>query len=201
MDLALFDFDHTITYVDTYSRFLRASARAGQRRRGELAIAPWLLGYRADLVSAARLRARATHVAFQGRMESEVNEQGLHYARADLPHLVRPEMLQRIEWHQSRGHTVVVVSGSLDAYLRPWCHALGLGLICNELESVSGRLTGRYHPCDRATDKAAQVRARYDVSSYASVHAYGDSSEDRPMLALAQHRWFRGHCISNGKTA
>lgn len=192
MDLALFDFDHTITHVDTYSRFLRASAQAGQRRRGELAVAPWLLGYRMGVVPAARLRARATHVAFRGRSEHEIREQGLRYARVDLPRMVRPEMLQRIEWHQSRGHTVVVVSGSLDVYLRPWCDALGLELICNELESESGRLTGRYLSCDRASDKATQIRARYDLDAYADLHAYGDSREDQPMLALARHRWFRG---------
>lgn len=197
MDLALFDFDHTITYVDTYSRFLRASARPGRRKRGELALAPWLLGYRMGLVSAPVVRARATRVAFCDRMESEVRAQGERYARMDLPGMVRPDMLERIRWHQSCGHNIVVVSGSLDVYLRPWCDAMGLGLICNELESVSGKLTGRYHPCDRATDKAAQIRARYDLAYYANVHAYGDSSEDQPMLALAQHRWFRGRCISD----
>lgn len=201
MDLALFDFDHTITYVDTYSRFLRASAMPGQRRRGELAVSPWLLGYRAGLVSASRLRARATQVAFRDRMESEVRDQGEHYARTDLPRLVRPEMLERIRWHQSRGDAVVVVSGSLDVYLRPWCDALGLRLICNELESRSGRLTGHYHPCDRATDKAAHIQARYDLATYTNVHAYGDSREDQPMLALAQHRWFRGRCISDMSSA
>jgi HAD superfamily hydrolase (TIGR01490 family) len=192
MDLALFDFDHTITYVDTYSRFLRASARPGQRKRGELSVAPWLLSYKLGLISAPRLRARATLVAFRDRIESEVREAGLRYAQTELPRMVRPEMLERIDWHQSRGDAVVVVSGSLDVYLRPWCDALGLGLICNELESESGRLTGRYHACDRATDKAVQIRARYDLAAYAELHAYGDSREDRPMLALARHRWFRG---------
>lgn len=192
MDLALFDFDHTITYVDTYSRFLRTSARPGQRKRGELSVAPWLLGYKLGLVSAPRLRARATLVAFRGRIESDVREAGMRYAQTELPHMVRPEMLERIRWHQTRGDAVVVVSGSLDVYLRPRCDALGLGLICNELESESGRLTGRYQSSDRASDKVAQIRARYDLSAYADLHAYGDSSEDRPMLALARHRWFRG---------
>lgn len=192
MDLALFDFDHTITCVDTYSRFLRASARPGQRKRGELYVAPWVLGYKLGLVSAPRLRARATLVAFRGRIESEVREAGMRYAQVELPRMLRPEMLERIGWHQARGDAVVVVSGSLDVYLRPWCDALGLGLICNELESESGRLTGRYHGCDRASDKAVQIRARYDLDAYAELHAYGDSREDRPMLALARHRWFRG---------
>lgn len=196
MDLALFDFDHTITTADTYSRFLRDTARPGQRRRGEWVLAPWLLGYRIGLVSARGIRARATDFAFRGRLQAEIQEHGERYARESLPGMVRPAMMQRLAWHQSRGDTVVVVSGSLDVYLQPWCDERGLALICNELEAVSGRLTGRYHPCDRASQKATQIRARYDLATFPNVHAYGDSSEDLEMLALAQHRWFRGRQVA-----
>lgn len=195
MDLALFDFDHTITTADTYSRFLRATADPAKRRRGEWRLAPWLAGYRLGLVSAKGIRARATRVAFAGRPLQEVRDQGERYASEILPGLLRPEMMQRIAWHQSRGDTVAVVSGSLDVYLRPWCEAHGLALICNELESDRGMLTGRYHPCDRAAEKARQVLARYDLAAFAAVHAYGDSREDQEMLALAGHRWFRGRQV------
>ena len=109
--------------------------------------------------------------------------------------MLRPEALQRIAWHQARGDRVVVVSGSLDVYLGPWCERSGLGLICNSLEVVDGTLTGRYHPCDRASDKVTHIRNQLDLNAFAAVHAYGDSEEDRPMLALARHRWFRGRQI------
>jgi len=84
------------------------------------------------------------------------------------------------------------VSGSLDLYLRPWCETLGLELICNRLESRDGRLTGRYHGGDCGPRKVEQIRRRFDLSRYTRIHAYGDSAEDRPMLALAHERWFRG---------
>ena len=40
--------------------------------------------------------------------------------------------------------------------------------------------------------KAEHIRHQFDLSRYVRIHAYGDSSEDRPMLALAHERWFRG---------
>ena len=86
--------------------------------------------------------------------------------------------------------------GSLDAYLRPWCELHGLALICNRLKVVDGRLTGRYLDGDRGAHKAADIRARYDLTQFDRVHAYGDSSEDKPMRALAQERWWRGHCVA-----
>ena len=89
-----------------------------------------------------------------------------------------------------------LVSGSLDVYLGPWCERHGLALICNRLESRDGRLTGRYADGDRGGHKAGDIRSRYDLSCYDRIHAYGDSREDRPMLALAHERWYRGRRIA-----
>ena len=40
-------------------------------------------------------------------------------------------------------------------------------------------------------EKARRVRERYDLSSYALVYAYGDTNEDRALLALAHRRVYR----------
>ena len=114
------------------------------------------------------------------------------FSREFLPDVVRPEMLEQIRWHKEQQHTVVIVSGSLDLYLRPWCEQLGLQLICNRLESQDGRLTGRYAGGDCGPRKVEHIRRQFDLSRYVRIHAYGDSSEDKPMLALAHERWFRG---------
>jgi len=196
MELALVDFDHTVTTCDTYGRFLRRLATPGQLARARWTIGPWVAGYRLGLVSASALRVRATRKAFAGRDATWVRAAGADYAERELPGLLRPEMMQRIAAHRARGHTVVIVSGSLDAYLAPWCRRHGLELVCNRLESVDGRLTGRYAGGDRGAHKAADIRARYDLSRYARIHAYGDSREDQAMLALAHERWWRGRRIA-----
>jgi HAD superfamily hydrolase (TIGR01490 family) len=197
VDLALFDFDHTITTHDTYSGFLRRVATPQQVAQARWTVGPWLLGYRAGLVSAKAIRARVTALTFAGRDAAEIAAHGAPYARDVLPGLLRPEMMQQIEWHHAQGHTVALVSASLDLYLQPWCEQHGLQLICNRLEHASdGRLTGRYAGHDCGPHKAALIRARYDLSSFQRIHAYGDSREDRPMLALAHERWYRGQQVA-----
>lgn len=196
MQLALFDFDNTLTTCDVYSRFLRQIATPAQLARARWTVGPWLLGYRAGLVSAKGIRARATKLAFAGRDAGEITEFGDRYAREVVPGLLRPEMMQRIDWHQAQGHEVVLVSASIDAYLQPWCAQHGLALICNRLEQHAGRLTGRYADTDCGPDKARHIRARFDLARYQRIHAYGDSHEDRPMLALAHERWYRGQRVA-----
>lgn len=194
--LALFDFDHTVTRCDTYSRFLRRVATPEQLAGARWAIGPWLLGYRAGLVSAAAIRRRVTHFAFAGRDAGEIASLAERYAREELPGLVRPEALQRIEWHRAQGHLLVLVSASIDLYLAPWCATHGFDLVCNRLEQLDGRLTGCYQGADIGPHKAREIRARFDPTAFARVYAYGDSREDRSMLALAQERWYRGRRIA-----
>lgn len=104
-------------------------------------------------------------------------------------------MMQRIDWHQAQGHEVVLVSASLDLYLQPWCTQHGVSLICNRLEHTAGVLSGRYADGDCGPHKVARIRSQYELHRYDCVHAYGDSREDKPMLALAQQRWYRGNLL------
>ncbi|STO97295.1 HAD family hydrolase [Helicobacter canis] len=39
--------------------------------------------------------------------------------------------------------------------------------------------------------KAVRIRARYDLSNYAEIYAYGDSKGDRAMLELATHAFYK----------
>ncbi|MET1023225.1 MAG: HAD-IB family phosphatase [Pseudoxanthomonas sp.] len=196
MQLALFDFDHTITTTDTYSGFLRRVATPAQRASAWRTMGPWVAGYRLRLVSAPGVRARATRLVFAGRSMDEMALHGVPYASDVLPCLERPEMMRRIDWHQAQDHTVVVVSASLDLYLQPWCARRGLEVICNGLEHRDGQLTGRYARADCGPHKAHAIHARYDLSRFERIHAYGDSREDLAMLALAHERWYRGRRIA-----
>ncbi|MBB6366789.1 HAD superfamily phosphoserine phosphatase-like hydrolase [Xanthomonas sacchari] len=147
-------------------------------------------------MSATALRTRVTRLVFAGRDADDIARQAEHYAQEALPLLLRPDMMQRIAWHQAQAHAVAVVSGSLDLYLRPWCTQHGLHVICNRLDVQDGRLTGRYRHGDCGPRKAALIRMHYDLGAYQRIYAYGDSREDRPMLAMAHERWYRGRRIA-----
>ncbi|MBB1061108.1 HAD-IB family phosphatase [Marilutibacter spongiae] len=193
MDLALFDFDHTITDRDSFSAFLRAHVPARRRYWGGLLVAPLLLGYyRLHLVSGTTLRRAVARVGLKGLPRDALAAAARAWSRDVLPGFVRPVALERIRWHQARGDTVVVVSASLDLYLRDWCQREGLEVLCSQLGHRRGRLTGYYRGVDCGGDhKARRILKRYRLTDYRAIHAYGDSEEDEAMLALADHRVYR----------
>ena len=190
--LALFDFDGTITRLETMPDFVRRSVGGPRRVIGGVLLAPLVLGYRLGWVSGVFIRRALVWVAYSGRQAADVEAAGRDFARDYLPNVLREEAMARIAWHRAQGHEVVVVSGGLDAYLAPWCEAQGLALVCSRLARRGGLLTGRYagRQCVLA-EKARLVRERYRLDAYADIYAYGDTPEDRDLLALASQRYYQ----------
>lgn len=192
MNLALFDFDGTITTRETFPDFMRFAVTPRRLALGQLLLAPLIVGYKLGVVPGPRVRSSVVNFGFRGVAEAGVMQAGEAFARDVLPLLLRPVALQRIQWHKAQGDTVVVVSGGFDAYLSHWCKQHGLALICSKLESARGVLTGRYlgEQCV-GTEKCRRVRETYDVDGFPVVYAYGDTSEDLEMLGMAQEKYFR----------
>ncbi|HEV3484422.1 MAG TPA: HAD-IB family phosphatase, partial [Vicinamibacterales bacterium] len=177
---------------DTWTPFMRYAVRRPRQVAGRVLLAPIAIGYRARLVSATTGRCMFARFGFIGMDAAAVRERGRIYARTVLPRLVRPSALARIEWHRAQGDDVVVVSASLDVYIGPWCEQHNLRYICTTLEERNGRLTGKYVDGDCCgTEKARRVQQHLDLRQYAVVYAYGDSGEDRELLALAHKKYYR----------
>lgn len=202
MNLALFDFDGTITERDTFSSFLRFAVRRHRIVLGALPLSPVIFCYRLGLIAAHQARPIVARVAFQGERVASIRHVGRRYAAEVLPGAIRKEALERIQWHRGQGDAVVVVSASLDAYLGPWCDSIGVNLICTELEERDGRLTGRYcHGDCSGQTKVRRILERYDLSRYPVIYAYGDTSDDREMLELAHRKFYRWREIQNWSEA
>jgi phosphatidylglycerophosphatase C len=198
MDLALFDFDGTITTRGTYPGFVRFAIRPRRTVVAGIILGPLIVGYRVGLVSDRAIRRAMSRVVFQGEQPERLRRLGERFAAQTLSALTRPSALERIAWHQARGDRVVVVSASLDVYLEPWCAAMGVDVICTRLEVDGGRVTGRYAGGDCCgQEKASRITERYALSEYATVYGYEDTDEDREMLELADMKFFRWQQVSD----
>ena len=197
MNLALFDFDGTITTKEMLPDFLRLAIPSRRLLIGKILLAPLIIGYKLHVIPGTVVRAAIVRMGFSGVSYSEYESKGLEFAADVLPQVVRAEAIERIHWHQTNGDVVVVVSGALDIYLGHWCSQYGVELICSSLEHRDGVLTGRYRgmQCVRS-EKARLVASRFNIASFDEVYAYGDTVEDRELLALASRKFYRGREVS-----
>ena len=202
MNLALFDFDGTLTVGDNFIPFVRLQASRRRKLLADVCLSPLVVGYKLGVLQASWMRQRAAWFAFRGKPTQHVTEWGERYAEQTLPAGLRPEAFARLEWHRTQGDTVVIVSASLEPYLAPWCRRHCLELICTQLEARNGVYTGRYLKGDcSGPEKARRIRERFDLQRYPQVYAYGDTQEDSEMLALAHRRYLRGRELTNTTSA
>ncbi len=191
--LVLFDFDGTLTTVETFPLFVRAAALAWRVRLGGLLLAPLVLAYRAGAVSGTTVRAAIVRLAFSGMPRDVFEARAGAFATERFPALLRPAMVARLRAHREAGDRVVVVSGNFEAVLRPWCEAEGVELLASALESREDRLTGRYAGLQCAgEEKVRRVRAIVGAWPRERIEAHGDTVEDLPMLAMAVVATYRG---------
>ncbi len=192
MALALFDFDGTITFKDSFADFIKYAVGQTRFRLGVACLTPVFAGFLLGLVPAWRAKELMSIFFFGGRDAHKFEELASKYSREELPKIVRRIARERMEWHKRRGDTVVVVSASIDLWLKDWCKAQQADLIATMLEVKDGRISGRFltKNCN-GREKVRRIEERFNLSDFDYTYAYGDRPGDRPMLAMANERYYR----------
>ncbi len=193
MNLALFDFDGTITTHDTYTKFVLSHTTTFRLVCGATILTPFIILYKCKLLPSSLLRILITKTAFKGVKVNTLTSRAKKYANEYLPTVMRNEMLEKIKAHQKNGDRVIIVSASLSPYLVHWSSNMGVELICSELEEKDGKFTGTYVNGDcSGKRKVVNIKKLVDLSSFENIIAYGDTKEDLEMLALANVKFYRG---------
>ncbi len=191
-NLALFDFDGTITRKDSFLLFIRYTSGELRFGAGCLVLFPRIVAFLLKRYSNQRLKEDFLRFFFQGTEVQELERQARAFTAELLPRIVRPLALERLREHQQAGDKVVLVSATPALILQPWCDRNGIDLLATELQIRNGRLTGSINGRNcRGQEKVRRILGRYALGEYSAVYAYGDSAGDLPMLDLADHRFYR----------
>jgi HAD superfamily hydrolase (TIGR01490 family) len=199
--VAVFDLDGTVTRGETMFRFLAFALGMPRFLRRLPAALPWLIALALGLLARDRAKQAVLTAFLRGVPRSELELRGAAFARERLPALVRPGALERLAWHQARGHHCVIASASIDVYVGPWAKAAGFDdVLATSLEYRDGLATGRIAGFNcRAGEKVRRLEERYGDLSRLVLHGYGDSPDDRHFLKLCtegHYRPFRGERMS-----
>jgi len=187
--VAAFDVDGTLTTQDCVVPFLRRAA--GRRLPAALARHPLALVGALARRDRDRLKELACR-SLAGRDAAALDRLGATFAGDFVSPRLRPDTTARLRRHRELGHTVILASASLEAYLVPLGRALEVdGVVCTQLErDADGLLTGRLAGANcRGPEKARRVRAWLAGAGLAGAElwAYGDSPGDAELLAVADH--------------
>lgn len=189
--LALFDFDGTLFAGDSLSDFLFFAFGFKKVFIGAVLLSPFLIAYKIKFCTAVLAKERVFAHFFKNRSVSSLDSIAEKYFRVRGVKKLRRSGVAKINEHLARGHTVAIVSASA-FWVRPFAEHFGLIFISTALEVEEGRYTGRISGKNcKGLEKVNQVKEVFDVSTYQEIYAYGDTSGDTEMLALATKKFYR----------
>lgn len=191
--VAVFDFDGTLTRSDSLLPFLKYIAGVWRFYGGLIVLSPVLLGYVLRLIPNDLAKRWVLAYFLRGMTTAELAPKGRRFAEEVLPGLLRPEAVERLQWHRAQGHRTVLVSASLEVYLQPWGRAMGFDHVLGTRLAVKGaRLTGHFdgENC-YGPQKVERLTSWLGDLSQHDLYAYGDSSGDRELLAVATTPYYR----------
>ena len=190
--IAFFDFDGTITTDDSLLKFIRFVV--GDRRflLGLVFLSPMLVLYKLKIIPNYKAKQYMLSWFFKGMSQKRFWEVANAYSLNHIDKIVRPKAMEKIVWHKAQGHQVVIVSASIDCWLRPWCEKNGLELLATKLEIKDGFVTGKLltNNC-YGVEKINRIKEVYNLENFDYIYAYGDSSGDKQMLELAHEKFYK----------
>lgn len=192
MNLALFDFDGTITKNDTLFDFTRFSVNRLTFVSGMIVLFIPMLLQKIGLLSSHKTKEIFLTFFFKDIASETFTTLCNHFAKERLPNYIRREALNSICFHKKQGDIVVIVSASPENWIKPWAELYGIQVIATKLQSVNNRITGKIVGANcNGMEKVNRIKLEINLSDYNEIIAYGDSPGDRDMLGLAQKRYFK----------
>jgi HAD superfamily hydrolase (TIGR01490 family) len=192
LSAALFDFDGTVTTKDTLADFIKYAVGKPTYYMGLIALIPMLTAYKLTLIPNYTAKEKLIAYFFKDWETDRFKKQAEQYSLTQIDKILRPKAIERIRWHQQQGHKVVIVSASIECWLKAWCEKNNIDLISTRLESKNNKLTGKFAGKNcYGVEKVNRVTEIYDLSQYAHIYVYGDSRGDRELLALADKSFYK----------
>jgi phosphatidylglycerophosphatase C len=190
--LVLFDFDGTITTKDTFLEFIKFYHGSFRFYAGFAFVSPWILLMMLKLYPNYKAKEKVLSWFFRGEPVDAFKEKCARFCAGIVPSLVRSKALTEIRQHQASGAKVMVISASAENWVQPWCEQHNLECLATKLEVADNKITGRINGVNcYGPEKEQRIRACCDLSEFDEIIAYGDSSGDLEMLALAQQQHYK----------
>ena len=192
MRIAFFDFDGTITKADSTARFIRYLVGDSKFFIGIFFLLPFMFLYILNLISNNSIKQILITYFFKGKNINEFKKNAEYFSLNMLEPLIRKKALKQISWHKENGQDVVIVSASIDLWLRPWCIKNDVALISSMLEVNDKVITGktRNKNC-YGLEKVARIKKLYNLSEYSYIYSYGNSRGDYEMLKIANESHYK----------
>ena len=197
----IFDFDGTLTTRDTLLLFIRFVCGRWGFVAVFLRYAPLLVLMKLKLYPNWRVKQKVFAHCFGGMTTETFNDYCCSFARKYGSCVLRPKGFATVRKALDEGATVMIVSASVDNWVRPFfddilttlSNPTAFVVLGTEVEAIDGILTGQFksrncYGAEKVRRLSAQLPAQREECY---IVAFGDSRGDKEMLQYADEAHYK----------
>lgn len=188
-----FDFDGTLTTKDTLLEFIRFARGNTAFLFGFLLFFPLLVLMKLKLYPNWKTKQRVFSWFFKGMLIDDFNHLCTEFALHNKQ-LLRPKGMKAIKKAIEEGSQVVIISASIDNWVRPFFDEMGNNIIVvgTKIEVNNNHLTGKFttNNC-YGVEKVRRLQALFPQRETYTLIAFGDSRGDKELLAYADKSFYK----------
>jgi len=188
---AFFDLDLTITDQDSFKSFLQIQYLYNVQN---WPLIPYLFlwGFmrKIRIISLRKFKEKSLFF-LKGCSDLQIEDIGKTYFEGYLIHTIRKNAIERVAWHNKKGHFTYIISASPDIYLSNVTDFLKCnGYGCTKLLFKHNRFTGKLNGPDCLGGEKKERIISIGIKEHLDLtnsYAYSDHESDLPFLETVGH--------------
>lgn len=184
--IAVFDFDGTLTKRDTLWLFLLFSQNRVKLAACLILFSPLYLTYRLGAINRHRAKEILFSLFFRNLPSQKFDSLCKEFSKS-LDGYIRADTMNILQEHIAHGTRIIIVSASFENWIKHWAKPYGIDVIATQIEiGPDGLLTGKLKsPNCYGAEKVRQLEKILPDRKKYHIFAYGNSRGDREMLNYA----------------
>lgn len=190
--IAAFDFDGTITTKDTLIDFLCFSFGRKAFFLGMMKISFVLVLFKLRLISNHSAKEKMFASFFKGMKIKKFTKLCQSYS-IKIDKILNTRAMEKLNWHKHQGHSIVIVSASLENWIVPWAQNNDIHTIIGTQVEISNELiTGKFSTKNcYGSEKVNRLLALFPNRKEYQLYTYGDSRGDRELLEASDYKFLK----------
>ncbi|MDD2518491.1 MAG: HAD family hydrolase [Bacilli bacterium] len=191
--IAIFDFDGTITFKDSFNSFLIYTFGYFKFTKGMIRNSLSIIKYILKLKSNSEMKEKIFTYFYKNIQYDKYLNDCILYSHNKLPSIIRPDMLNLIYKYKEENVKLIILSASFKEWIEPWAKKKGFyKIICSEFSVNNGLVEGvitedkscyGLNKVNMLMSKVPNLKEHYII-------AYGDSKSDKYFMDLANEKYY-----------
>lgn len=191
--LAIFDFDGTISKIDSTKFFLKNSFGKIYFFYGYyMRFIHLFILSKIGIYDFIKLKEKRISFFLKDITLKEFDQLIHKFNTKFFGNYLKSDALKKLDWHKKNNHEIVILSATLNGLLNQWSSSNDYILIANNLSFKDNILTGDFERPDCSYDeKLIRLKEIIDLDNFEHIYGYGDTESDISFLDIVDEPYFR----------